>query len=542
MRTKGRAMTYELEAITDGDMSACALVPMEAFFAPVIPDQVTGLLEEYEAISTQIVDLARALGKPARTAIGYFLGGYRASHRATNYQPPKVDEVFQVDPALAALDAAFWDRAMKVSTIHEWLPRARRDEWWASIRAHKTPRFTADNVRATFEDLFGRRGMFLAERIDGAFRALSRTHLTNAPMGFGKRMIVSGVFSAYGTLDSAVSGTIQDLRCVVAKFMGRDEPTYSATSTDLQALRKLDTGRWYMLDGGALRIRVYLKGTAHLEVHPDMAWRLNAILHTLHPQAIPASFRTAPPRGRAKVAAPMARPLPFAVLEILRNAHTSAHRHQITWGYDSRANKHAFEEAVAILTAIGGTPTVDGMAFDYAPGQAISEIVLSGCIPDKRSHQYYPTPASLARALIERADIQHGHVCLEPSAGIGNLAELMPREQVSCVEISALHCQILRGKGLQVEQGDFLEWAARTKQRFDRIVMNPPFAQGQAHAHVEAAAHLLRPGGRLAAIVPASMRGKVLAPGHQHEWSDTIAGAFPGTSVEVVMLTVSAMP
>ena len=36
------------------------------------------------------------------------------------------------------------------------------------------------------------------------------------------------------------------------------------------------------------------KGTAHFEIHPDMAWKLNCVLASMHPMAIPAEFRQKP--------------------------------------------------------------------------------------------------------------------------------------------------------------------------------------------------------------------------------------------------------
>lgn len=76
------------------------------------------------------------------------------------------------------------------------------------------------------------------------------------------------------------------------------------------------TGEWHVVDGGALRIRVYKKGTAHLEVHPDMAWRLNHALAHLYPLAIPAQHRQRPAR-RAKDFPLMQRLLPFEVLDLI---------------------------------------------------------------------------------------------------------------------------------------------------------------------------------------------------------------------------------
>lgn len=48
------------------------------------------------------------------------------------------------------------------------------------------------------------------------------------------------------------------------------------------------------------------------------------------------------------------------------------------------------------------------------------------CIPDRQSHQFYPTPESVARAASELAAIGEGDQVLEPSAGHGDLAAFLP--------------------------------------------------------------------------------------------------------------------
>lgn len=79
-------------------------------------------------------------------------------------------------------------------------------------------------------------------------------------------------------------------------------------------------------------VRAYLKGTAHLEVHPEMAWRLNMILANLYPMAIPPQFRQKPKRA-PKDFVLMDNPLPFAVLsQLVRipaklNSHSGQREH-----------------------------------------------------------------------------------------------------------------------------------------------------------------------------------------------------------------------
>ena len=310
-------------------------------------------------------------------------------------------------------------------------------------------------------------------------------------------------------------------------------------------------GEWVPVDAGALRIRLYRKGPAHIEVHPDLAYRLNQILASLYPLIIPASFRQKPKKA-PKDHVLMGRPLPFRVLEVLGTASSARRRvdphpsgrRDVFVSVPNTISLHAFQagavvvaEAEEIIRIIGGTKTPEGWyEFDYPPMSVIEEIVVSGCIPDAVAHQYYPTPADLAARVVAMAEIAPEHDVLEPSAGTGGLADLADNGRLTCVEVASLNAKVLGAKGHAVIRADFLQWAGETVSRFDRVVMNPPFSAGRARAHVQAAATLLAPAGRLVAIVPASHREKIDLPGCSLRWSEVIEGAFPGVSVAVVIL------
>lgn len=430
------------------------------------------------------------------------------------------------------------------------MPQVRRDEWYNAIRDMETPDFTEETVVNTMQELLNSREKFLAERVDGIFRALSGEHVTNAPSGFGKRMILY-VVSSYGTSHTTNCGHIDDLRKIIARFMGRDEPGYGLTYAAVRA-GMAQTGEWLTIDGGAMRIRCYQKGTAHLEVHPDMAWRLNAILASLYPLAIPPEFRSKPKR-KPKDIELMQKPLPFAVVGALAGAKEAIEK--VTVGYretwktirNSRAlpyNQDKFVEAEAerVYAAIGGVKTKLGAAhyywqFDYDPTRVLGEIIASGCVPDHKSHQYYPTPSELAEIAVSHADLRDGMTSLEPSAGQGGIADYMHVGKTVCVEVSDLHCKILQEKGHRWIAGDFL--AIDIQDRFDRIVMNPPFSSGRWQAHVERAAGMLADGGVLVAIVPSSATGKFAMPGYSIEWLGVYDDRFSGTSVSVAMMRVT---
>lgn len=499
------------------------------FFAPSPSDLIDNLLAQYRGARTQIAQAAALFAGDMGNVVRYFAHGNCGREATVSHR-----NIFREEGAVKALNAAYWSKALALTDVLDVMPQARRDAWNDQITKMTTPDFSDDTVRPTIESLLASRQQFLAERVDGIFRALSGEHVTNSPMGFGKRMILANMLS-YRSIDYSRAGYVNDLRGVIAKFMGRDEPKHYSSIKALETLRS-HWGQWVTFDGGTLRIRLYLKGTAHLEVHPDMAWRLNQILAHLHPLAIPSEFRTKPAR-RAKNIPLILRPLPFAVLDVLAHSLPRPGEKcvQLSW-QAQEAGKASRDEACRVLAGIGGIPYPNGgFVFDYPPLEVLEEILASGCIPDKVAYQYYPTPESLAREAVALADIGPEHYCLEPSAGLGGLADFLPKDRTLCVEASALHCSVLSAKGYDVQQADFLTWDRR-RFRFDRIVMNPPFSEGRWLAHLQHAASLLAPGGRLVAIVPASAVGKDVLPGWNVTWSRVYNNEFAGTGMSVVIL------
>lgn len=497
------------------------------FFAPSNNDAIDGLVDRYAKERANIERVAEFMsGDQMQGATRYFFEGNR--DRFNRYLPD-VKDLFRIEAGVPALDASYWAQALSLTDVMDYMPEKRRAEWNEHITKQTTPPFTEENVRATLGALLGQRANFLAEMVDGIFSGLSSEHVTNRPEGFAKRMIIDYVYG-YGGTAYRKAGLVHDLRCVVAKFMGRDTPFQCATRTLLEHVRR-NTGTWHLIDGGALRIRVYLKGTAHLEVHPSISYRLNQILAHLHPAAIPAKYRERPRKGLTKAFALIQRPLPFAVLRVLHDARSDGDKLYLPHCWHE-ADKHVRRQVCEVLEALGGARSDHVYRFDYPVSSVLHDVLATGLIPDHKSHQFYPTPDHLAAAAVAWAEIKPGDACLEPSAGQGALADLMP--DPDCVEASALHCAVLEAKGLRVTCGDFLTLAP-TLGQFDAVVMNPPFSEGRAMAHVEAAAKLLRPGGRLVAILPASKMGEDVG-GLRCEWTGPYENAFPGASVTVAML------
>jgi tRNA G10 N-methylase Trm11 len=115
----------------------------------------------------------------------------------------------------------------------------------------------------------------------------------------------------------------------------------------------------------------------------------------------------------------------------------------------------------------------------------------------------FPTPAALAARMIEMADIRPGQAVLEPSAGTGRIAQAIKAAGVEpmCIELNYSAAELLKSRGYFCEHTDFLTWQPPAADRFNAVVMNPPFSNGQNITHVLHAYDLLAPGGRLVAIM-----------------------------------------
>lgn len=512
-------------------------IDSEQFFAPANEDAVDVLIEQYDRQHARLVRISEFISGPdMQHAASYF---FDAQESRFGRYVPKIDSFFDLEPAVKALDASFWDRALRMTDVLDYMPSAKRSDWYEQIRRMDCPAFEPDTVRDNLRNMLNKRLDFLSEMIEGIFRGLSGEHVTNRPEGFSKRMIISGVYNEFGSISSR-AGLIHDLRAVVSKLMNRDMPHNGASMQMLDRTRRI-TGVWHTIDGGAMRIRSYKKGTAHLEVHPDIAWRLNEILAQRHPLAIPAAYRRRP-RTQSHRTTLMTCPIPFAVLHAIERgryspgSRTDSGVDEYSINYRDRSDKHLAAEIVCVMQALGGVLHDRGtLRFDFPAKDVIDDVLNSGILPDERSHQFYPTPESVAKDVIAAAGIGEGDRCLEPSAGQGGLAGLMPASQTQCVEISALNCQVLQARGLQVVRADFLEWSDGL---YDRICQNPPFDRRRALAHIEHAASMLSAKGRLVCVLPASYRHKTICPGFKTRWLGTYENAFPGVSIDVAIVVV----
>lgn len=120
---------------------------------------------------------------------------------------------------------------------------------------------------------------------------------------------------------------------------------------------------------------------------------------------------------------------------------------------------------------------------------------------------YFPTPKTIVQQMIDLADIQDGESILEPSAGNGNILDGIKQYSqdyslnviLEAIEYNYTLSEILEMKQYKVVSNDFTEF--RPFNKYDKIIMNPPFEKNQDVDHVLKAYECLKDGGKLVAIM-----------------------------------------
>jgi len=117
--------------------------------------------------------------------------------------------------------------------------------------------------------------------------------------------------------------------------------------------------------------------------------------------------------------------------------------------------------------------------FGIRIGDAVEQILQSGEYTDrKKEYNFFETPNLLAEKLVCMAEIRKGETILEPSAGRGRIAQLIPG--CDCVELEEGNSRWLEENGFNVVGRDFLLF----DKEYDVIVANPPFTSQQDIDHV----------------------------------------------------------
>lgn len=163
--------------------------------------------------------------------------------------------------------------------------------------------------------------------------------------------------------------------------------------------------------------------------------------------------------------------------------------------------------------------------------------------------QYYPTPMDVVRRVLEECYLQEGKKVLEPSCGCGRIMDGLRQEKqnvkVLGCEVDPARAQEARDKGHKVITANFLTMLPPDSedQKFDWVIMNPPFYGKHYAKHIEHALKFLKEDGVLVSILPATARydhGLIEKMGYKNNWFDLPFGSFreSGTNINTSVVKI----
>jgi hypothetical protein len=474
-----------------------------------------------------------------------------------------VNENWDIDVISRMIDAKYWSRVVTLSDVDVLMSAKQQREWQGVIDRAEAPEFNIENIIESVSQWRELQAQAFIDRIESVWEALSGTHVTNAKTHFSTTMIVGS--------GSDAKEVLTELRSIVNIVEGRAPIPRSVMNSNM-LLKRIEWeglyGEWQWIEGNAMALKYHKSETMHLKVNPVTAAKMNDILAMRYPTALPSSSRDIK-RARRKNA-PVTRKtddvLSFNVvtgLDEIRSKPVPRFEREEQYSFDVappfvyislgwESDKREEKARNDVMTWLGASEIRDDNGFllgwrsEYNLKPALSEVIIRSSLPNVQSYQFYPSKGQVgeraAQWLISSLDDDGTFEYIEPHAGHGHLARHLPKERTTAVELSTINAAVLRGAGFDVHCRDFLKYAETCTQRFDGVLMNPPFTDGQAIEHTVTAAMLLKPKGVLVAILPMGsgelLKAK-LEGNYDCERSAPIENAFEGVNVTVELVKIS---
>lgn len=511
---------------------------------------IAAMVEEFNSELITLREMASQFQSYNNRKLYSYLSGY-------NPQITNRDAVY----AEGALRSEYWKRVMALTDVLSVMNAEKRNEWDKQFDADRylaseqnIPEFSLDGVVSTVMGLLNDRNQFMKERVFGVFKSLSKSHKTNKAFGFSTRMIITGICEMTKYSDglrpefkNSNVEPLSELRVVCAFFRGDAVTAVHDTMKLVEsAVNHSGFRNWESIDGNSIRYRLYKNGSMHIEVHPDIAERLNNILAAYIPLALPSERHTHN-KQTVKTFPELKKCIDFTSRMQLRDILFKQEKGKEVkvwsfWRSSGKfgSNDHTNQVISDVLRFIGARMTTYQVEMDYDPKEVLRYIIQNGELPDIVSYQYYPSTERISDYIVSLLGAGEGDTLLEPNIGQADLIQCLPDSvAVTGIELDALNCLVSRSKGYNVIHDDFLAWSSKNQQqKFTCVAMNPPFADNRAKLHLLAAASHVDQGGRLTAVLPLSLQhhDQLLGDQFHTEWGETFENEFENTSISVRVL------
>lgn len=236
-------------------------------------------------------------------------------------------------------------------------------------------------------------------------------------------------------------------------------------------------------------------------------------------------------------------------LAVLALCETDGNKLRIT----TQLDRKLYTAVNKALVAAGGKWNTRQQAhlFPGDAGPVLASLLNDGQVETDSDRQFFETPPEVVNQLFDLADLEPDMVALEPSAGRGAIASVLwPHvEFVDCIELHQPYADVIERAGYarNLWVGNFL--TMEPQPVYDRVVMNPPFADGMDIRHVRHALRWLAPGGLLVSVMAGGimfrderkhreLRGLVDAAGGGFEKLPARAFHSSGTDVDTVVAVI----
>ncbi|MBR2429999.1 class I SAM-dependent methyltransferase [bacterium] len=161
-----------------------------------------------------------------------------------------------------------------------------------------------------------------------------------------------------------------------------------------------------------------------------------------------------------------------------------------------------------------------------APAVNMSKSILEGIESGAITKHFVPTPITIIDNMISMlGKFSSTDKILEPSAGYGHVVDRLVKKtllypcQIDVIEPNQDLRRVLFKKGYNLVDYNILNY--RPDFQYDKIIMNPPYEEGNDILHLLHCFNLLKPKGSLVAILPENAFIKPKQPGYekwQKDW------------------------
>jgi hypothetical protein len=198
------------------------------------------------------------------------------------------------------------------------------------------------------------------------------------------------------------------------------------------------------------------------------------------------------------------------VLSVLRSLEwdfipsCASHSARIT----AQLDRKMYERVNAALEAMGGKWNRSAKAhlFKTDPRPQVDGLLETGALVVERDG-FFETPREVVLRMLDKVAIEDYMDILEPSAGLGAIARVvlqkLPTTRLHLVEKNKARYEALYKefdhKNAYVYCADFMSFYP--DERYDLVLMNPPFEEGQDCHHIRHAYNFLKFGGKLVSIM-----------------------------------------